>query len=131
MIYYRPVTLDDYEQVKSLLDIVGWGRRTQDESRLRRMIDNADRTVGAWDDERLVGFARALCDEAFNGYIGTVCVHPDYRGRGIGTEIVRQLTEDSPDITWVLRADAPGARAFWEKQGFVPSQTAMQKLRQQ
>lgn len=131
MIYYRPVTLDDYEQVKSLLDIVGWGRRTRDESRLRRMIDNADRTVGAWDGARLVGFARALCDEAFNGYIGTVCVHPDYRGQGIGTEIVRQLTEDSPDITWVLRADAPGASEFWEKQGFVPSQSAMQKLRRQ
>ena len=50
-----------------------------DESRLRRMLSNADRTAGAWDGERLVGFARALCDEAFNGYIGTVCVHPDYQ----------------------------------------------------
>ncbi len=129
MVHYRPVTLDDYEQVKSLLEIVGWGRRTQEESRLRRMIDNADRTVGAFDGDRLIGFARALCDEAFNGYIGTVCVHPDYRAQGIGTEIVRQLTEDSPEITWVLRAAAPGATAFWEKQGFVRSDSAMQRLR--
>src|SRR4051794_6418814 len=73
LLYYRPVTLDDYRQVRDLLLAVGWGFRTTDESRLRRMISNADRTAGAWDDERLVGFARALCDEAFNGYIGTVC----------------------------------------------------------
>src|SRR5256886_2378867 len=128
MLYYRPVTLDDYDQVKDLLLTVGWGPRVADESRLRRMLSNADRTAGAWDGERLVGFARALCDEAFNGYIGTVCVHPDYRGQGVGTELVTQITEDSPEITWALRAggDSPG---FWEKQGFIRSQIAMERVR--
>lgn len=128
-LYYRPVTLDDYEQVKGLLEVVGWGFRTTDESRLRRMIDFADRTVGAFEEERLVGFARALCDEAFNGFISTVCVHPDYRRRGIGSELVSQLIEDSPEITWVLRA-AEGSLAFWEKQGFAPSRAAMERPRQ-
>ncbi|MFL5733092.1 MAG: GNAT family N-acetyltransferase [Chloroflexia bacterium] len=129
MVIYRPVTLDDYQQVKELLEIVGWGFRTADESRLRRMISNADRTAGAWDGERMVGFARALCDEAFNGYIGTVCVHPDYRRQGIGTELVNQITEDSPEITWVLRAGG-GTGPFWEKQGFTQSQIAVEKTRQ-
>jgi predicted GNAT family acetyltransferase len=131
LIYYRPVTLDDFEQVRDLLVTVGWGFRTAEESRLRRMIDNADRTVGAFEEEsgRLVGFARALCDEAFNGYIGTVCVHPDYRRQGIGTEIVSQLTEDSPEITWVLRA-GNNSSTFWEKQGFGRSDIAMEMTRQ-
>jgi predicted GNAT family acetyltransferase len=129
LVYYRPVTLDDYEQVSTLLIAVGWAARTADESRLRRMISNADRTVGAWEGERLVGIARALCDEAFNGYIGTVCVHPDYRRQGIGTELVTQIIEDSPEITWLLRAGADTA-PFWEKQGFVASQVAMEMTRQ-
>jgi GNAT superfamily N-acetyltransferase len=129
MLYYRPVTLDDYEQVRNLLLAVGWGSRVADESRLRRMLSNADRTAGAWDGDRLVGFARALCDEAFNGYIGTVCVHPDYRGQGVGAELVNQITEDSPDITWVLRAGG-GTAPFWEKQGFSASSIAMEKVRQ-
>ena len=128
MVHYRPVTLDDYAQVRDLLDAVGWGRRTQDESRLRRMIDNADRTVAAFDGERLVGFARALCDEAFNGYVSTVCVHPDYRNQGIGTELVNQVTEDSPDITWVLRAE-PELTHFYEKHGFKRTELAMERLR--
>jgi ribosomal protein S18 acetylase RimI-like enzyme len=129
LVYYRPVTLDDYEQVSTLLIAVGWAARTADESRLRRMISNADRTVGAWEGEGLVGFARALCDEAFNGYIGTVCVHPDYRRQGIGTELVTQIIEDSPEITWLLRAGADTS-PFWEKQGFVASQEAMEMTRQ-
>lgn len=129
MIYYRPVTLDDYEQLKALLAVIGWRHRIADESRLRRMIANADRTVGAWDDDRLVGFARALCDEAFNGYISTVCVHPDYQRQGIGTALATEITEDSPEITWVLRSE-PTATTFWQKQGFSPSQHAMEKARQ-
>jgi ribosomal protein S18 acetylase RimI-like enzyme len=127
-IYYRPVTLDDYSQVKSLLDAVGWGFRTADESRLRRMIDNADRTVGAFDGATLVGFARALCDEAFNGYVSTVCVHPDYCRQGIGTELVTQITEDSPEITWVLRAD-PELTPFYERHGFTRTDLGMHKPR--
>ena len=129
MIHYRPVTLDDYRQVKALLEACGIERHQAEESRLRRMIDNADRTVGAFDGDRLVGFARALCDEAFSGYIGTLCVHPDYRHQGIGTELASQLTEDSPEITWALRAVQDSA-PFWEKQGFSRSDVGMEKLRE-
>ena len=129
MIHYRPVTLEDYEQVREVMQAAGLEKGDAEESRLRRMIDNADRTVGAWDGERMVGFARALCDEAFNGYIGTVAVHPDYQRQGIGTELVSQLIEDSPEITWVLRAGR-GSAPFWDKQGFAPSSIVMEKLRQ-
>ncbi len=129
MIYYRPVTLDDYQQVKDLLEACGVEGRQAEESRLRRMIDNADRTVGAFDGNTLVGFARALCDEAFSGYIGTVCVRPSYRGQGIGTELVNQLTEDSHEITWVVRAKEDSV-AFWESHGFTRSSVGMEKLRE-
>ena len=129
MVHYRPVTLEDYQQVRDLLEACGIEGKQAEESRLRRMIDNADRTVGAFHDDRLVGFARALCDEAFSGYIGTVCVHPDYRGQGTGTELVNQLTEDSPEITWVVRAVEDSA-AFWERYGFTRSSVGMEKLRE-
>ena len=129
LIHYRPVTLDDYEQVREVMQAAGLEKGDAEESRMRRMIDNANRTVGAWDGERMVGFARALCDEAFNGYVGTVCVHPDYQRQGIGTELVSQLIEDSPEITWVLRAGR-GSSPFWEKQGFIQSGIAMERIRE-
>ncbi|HYP19586.1 MAG TPA: GNAT family N-acetyltransferase [Chloroflexia bacterium] len=129
MIHYRPVTLDDYQEVKGLLEACGLEGRHSEESRLRRMIDNADRTVGAFEGERLVGFASALCDEAFYGYIGTVCVHPAHRRQGTGTELINQLTEDSPEITWLVRATHQSA-PFWQRHGFTHSEVGMEKLRE-
>ncbi len=128
MIHYRPGTLEDYEQVRDLLQVCNLSRTMTEESRLRRMIDNADRTVGAFDGERMVGFACALCDEAFFGYIGAVCVHPDYRLQGIGTEMITQLIEDSPDIMWLARRDSEPP-SLWEKHGFVASSNAMERQR--
>jgi len=85
--------------------------------------------VLALDGERVVGFARALCDDAANGYIGTVAVAEDFRGRGVGRELVERLIGDDPAITWVLRAGR-GSDEFWRKMGFTMSGVAMEKTRQ-
>ena len=92
------------------------------------MMENADRTIVAFEGERVVGFARALCDGVSNGYIGTVAVAVDFRGRGIGRELVERLIGDDTNITWVLRAGR-GSREFWEKMGFTASNIAMEKTR--
>ena len=38
------------------------------------MIRGSTCRVVAFDDERLVGFARAISDDAFNAYVSTVAV---------------------------------------------------------
>jgi N-acetylglutamate synthase-like GNAT family acetyltransferase len=130
-ITYRPASAEDYEQVRSLLSDEGWGDRVLDPDSFRRMMEGAARTVVAFDGARVVGFARALCDEASNGYISTVAVASDMRRRGIGRELVRRLIEqESPgSITWVLRAGR-GSEEFWKKMGFQKSHVAMEKLRE-
>ena len=92
------------------------------------MLENTNRTVVAVDGFRIVGFARALCDEVSNGYISMVAVAVDKRGQGIGRELVRQLTKDDAGITWVLRAGR-GSSGFWERVGFQSSEIAMERVR--
>ena len=92
------------------------------------MLRNTNRAVVAIDGARVVGFARALCDEVSNGYISMVAVAPDMRGRGIGRELVRQLIKDDTGITWVLRAGR-GSGGFWDKMGFQCSEVAMERVR--
>ena len=53
---------------------------------------------------RLVGFSRATSDHAFNATIWDVVVHPDFQGRGLGKELMRQLikklrSEDISNVT--------------------------------
>ena len=128
MIHYRPATPDDNESIRALLAANGWGKRVEDAERFRRMMDNAGRTIAAWAGDELVGFGRALCDEVSNGYLSMIVVAETHRGRGIGTEIVRRLMGDDPDITWVLRAGRD-SRGFWEKLGFQLSEIAMERTR--
>jgi len=125
---FRSITPKDYELVRQFLAEVGWQHRVTDPEQFRRMMEQTDRTVVAWDDSRIVGFARALCDGVSNGYISMVAVALDRRGQGIGRAVVERLIEDDPDITWVLRAGR-GSGEFWKKMGFKGSELAMERVR--
>jgi ribosomal protein S18 acetylase RimI-like enzyme len=129
-IIYRPVHAGDYHQVRQLVIEMGWDKRVQDPDRFRRMMEGANRTVVAVEGQRVVGFARALFDNASNGYISMVAVTADRQGLGIGRELVRRLMHvDAPrQITWVLRS-ARESTGFWEKMGFRKSDVAMEIVR--
>ena len=131
MVVQRPIQTEDYEAVQTFLAENGWATRVNDVKRFRAMIDGADRTVVALDGERVVGFARALCDGVSNGYISMLAVAEDKRRQGIGRRMVEHLMQDdnSDDITWVLRAGRD-SRAFWERLGFTVSDIAMERVRQ-
>lgn len=128
---FRPAEPEDFEAIRQFLAENGWKRRVANAARFRIMMENADRTVVAFDGERIVGFARALCDNVSNGYIGTVVVAEGFRRKGVGRALVERLIGDDPNITWVLRAGRAGSMEFWKKMGFIASETAMEKTRKQ
>ena len=129
MIAYRPISPQDYEQVRRFLSENGWAHRVAEQERFAWMMQGSNRTVVAWDEGRVVGFARALCDGVSNGYLSMVAVAEDRRGQGIGRELVRRLMGDDPEITWTLRAGR-GSEGFWRRMGFAASETAMERTRQ-
>ena len=125
---FRSITPEDYEAVRQFLSEAGWQHRVADPEKFGEMLKNTNRTVVAIDGSRIVGFAKALCDEVSNGYISMVAVAADRRGQGIGRELVRQLIKDDAGITWVLRAGR-GSKGFWERVGFHSSEIAMERVR--
>ena len=125
---FRSVKPADYELVRQFLAGNGWEKRVADAEKFYKMLENASRAIAAFEGERIVGFARALCDDVSNGYIGTVAVAVDFRGKGVGRELVERLVGDDKNITWVLRAGR-GSEEFWKKMGFSRSEAAMEKTR--
>ena len=125
---YRSITHQDHDQMRRFLAENGWAHRVADPERFGRMMQGADRTVVAWDEGRVVGFARALCDGVSNGYLSMVAVAEDQRGQGIGREMVCYLIGNDPEITWTLRAGR-GSEGFWRKMGFAASEVAMERTR--
>lgn len=125
---FRRISPEDFESVRQLLSEQGWSERVADPEKFRKMIEHTGRTVVALEDDRVVGFARALCDEVSNGYISMVVVAPDKRGLGLGRELIRHLIGDDKSITWVLRA-GHGSDKFWERVGFRRSEVTMERVR--
>jgi ribosomal protein S18 acetylase RimI-like enzyme len=103
------------------------GRAREEQERLVR---EAQRVIGVYHNGRQIGFARAVSDGASVTYLADVYVLPEYRGRGLGEELVREMIENGPyaDKRWMLHtADAHG---LYEKFGFgPPSERVMERPR--
>ena len=120
MIDYRTSHALDFEQLAALFRSAGWGYRAADPGTLAAMVSGAKYVASAHDTEngdRLVGFARAISDGVTNAYVGSVAVLPEYRGRGIGTEVVRRLLEGHDTVRFVLHARKQ-VHPFYRKLGF-------------
>ena len=61
-----------------------------------RLIDAAARVVGLYHGERQIGFCRAATDGMSFVYLADVYVLEEYRGRGLGEALVREMIERGP-----------------------------------
>jgi GNAT superfamily N-acetyltransferase len=93
------------------------------------LVREAQRVVGLYDGDRQVGFARAFTDGVSLVYLADVYVLPEYRGRGFGIELVREVVENGPyaGIRWILHTR--DMHRLYRKVGFAePSERVMERL---
>jgi GNAT superfamily N-acetyltransferase len=84
-------------------------------------IAGSARVVGLYRGSAQIGFARAISDEATFAYLADVYVHRDWRGRGLGFELVREMVEGwlGWPVRWVL--NTADAQPLYAKLGFSES----------
>ena len=72
----------------------GWANRPSPETHLK-LLRSSDEIVVAFDESTgmVVGFITAITDHILSSYIPFLEVLPEYRRRGIGSELVRQMLE--------------------------------------
>jgi len=68
----------------------------------------------------VVGMGRAISDGVSDAYIQDVVVLQQWRGHGIGAELIRRLTRTlrQRKIGWVGLVAEPGTRRFYERLGY-------------
>ncbi len=87
--------------------------------------------VCAYAGSRLIGYVNVAWDGAQHGFILDTTVHPDFRRRGIGVEIVKTAIEAARayDLDWLHVDYDPSLEAFYVKCGFRPSAAAVLRMK--
>jgi len=88
--------------------------------RQERLVRESARVVGLYRDGAQVGFARAVTDGNSIAYLADVYVLPEFRGRGFGLELVREVVERGPyaHVRWILHTE--DGHGLYAKLGFGP-----------
>lgn len=80
-------------------------------------------SVGAWEGQRLIGFARAVSDGKFRAYVEDVIVYKGHQKNGVGKEIVSKLMNELSDIDVVSLFCEKELMDFYKDNGFKPSKS--------
>jgi ribosomal protein S18 acetylase RimI-like enzyme len=121
---YEAVTSAPLDAIVELYKAAGWW---QESAEARAAIPPMIRgslcfMVARSIEGRIVGMARVISDGYSDAYIQDVVVLPDYRGRGVGHELVRRLTQfcTARKIAWIGLVAEPGTQGLYEDLGFGP-----------
>lgn len=87
--------------------------------------------VGAYAEDRLIGFVNVAWDGGVHAFLLDTTVHPDWQRRGIAAELVRQAAEAAKDrgIEWLHVDFEPHLLNFYRACGFQPTEAGLMNLK--
>ena len=115
---YRLDFIPDIGQIIDLYNSSGINRPTSDKERIRKMYENSNLIVTAWDNDILVGISRSLTDFCYACYLSDLAVREDYKCKGIGKKLIDLTREKIGSQTTLLLLSAPNAMQYYPKIGF-------------
>ena len=101
-----------------------WRTLGRDEAAAYRIVRAPDREVlVAEDGAGPAGFVILCLVGAFVGYVQTICIAPERRGRGLGTRLLafaeERIFRVSPNVFLCVSSFNADARRLYERQGYA------------
>lgn len=117
-IQYKLETTPTTKQIIDLYDNAGLPRPTTDKARIKKMYENSNLIVTAWDNEKLVAVSRSITDWCWSCYLADLAVRQDYEKLKIGKKLIDLTKEKVGEQTMVLLLSVPAAMEYYPKVGF-------------
>lgn len=117
----------DLAQLQDLFQVTAFWAQDRRLEDWKIALANSKPVVTAWDNDRLIGFARATSDGIYRATIWDVVIHPDYQGAGLGRKLVETVLMH-PHVNRVERVYlmTTHQQSFYERIGFeVNASTTM------
>jgi len=117
----------DIEDMLKIYHNNGWKKHNQD--KIAAIFSKATHIVMVRNNGKVIAFARAMSDGAFNAAIYDVVVDVAYQGKGIGKKLVSEMLEYLGDLSCVHLISTTGNDPFYEQLGFKRLKTGMARYK--
>lgn len=117
----------DLHQLQDLFKVTAFWAQNRRLEDWEIALANSKPIVTAWNQDQLIGFARATSDGIYRATIWDVVIHPDHQGAGLGRKLVETVLMH-PHVNRVERVYlmTTHQQSFYERIGFeVNSTTTM------
>ena len=98
MIAYKEFDSSLIERVKEIYALEGWMAYLNSDGKLIKAFDNSLCILGAFEDEKLVGFVRCVGDGEHVLLVQDLIVDRAYQKQGIGTTLFKMVWDKYKDV---------------------------------
>ena len=116
------------EELRRLLQQTSWAH-TRGPLDIQQMLDRSQITLGVWDEDQLIAFARVITDDRYRALIDDVVVDSAYRDKGVASEMLRKILKRTEHIEIVMLDCGSELAGFYGKFGFERKDGASMELR--
>ena len=108
--------------IVTLYRIGGWWKESYNPFAIKQLITGSFAFAVAVNSSsgKTIGMGRIIADGTSDAYIQDLVVLPEYRGQGIGKQLVNALLDIclSKGMTWIGLISEPGQNGFYSSLGF-------------
>lgn len=114
------ITYDETE-ILNLYASVGWTNYTNHPQMLKDAYANSLKTLGAYENEKLIGIIRVVGDGYSVVFIQDLLVYPEHQRRGVGTALLKQILQDYKHVyqKHLLTENTEKTIQFYKSLGFT------------
>ena len=111
------ITAEDFVSVLKSSKL-GERRPVEDMECMNGMVQDADLTITAWDNGKLIGVARSVTDFHYCCYLSDLAVDDRYQTMGIGKQLIRLTKQNLGPKCMLILLSAPAAAEYYPHIGF-------------
>ena len=116
------------EELITLFKQTSWAN-TRSPLDTQQMLDRSHFTLGVWDEDHLIGFARVITDDRYRALIDDVVVDNAYRGQGIASLMLDKMLKRMQHIEIIMLDCASELDGFYGRFGFQSKDSSSLELK--
>jgi GNAT superfamily N-acetyltransferase len=116
-VFIRTYQEDDFNEIQKLNMNEGWNNLVEKNEDTKEAWKNSNVTFVVEADGSVVGYIRGLTDSCISLFICEVLIDKEYRGLGVGKELLKYVHSIYPKTRIEMLASST-SRTFYEAQGY-------------